>query len=731
MPTRKSNASVLKTLGRQGLTGSQAQSLITNANLANQAFTAPFATPPAITPRVPNTGLSPTQTLVNNANLANQAFQAPITVTPGQPTITNQAIGPTNVNAQLLQDQRAMGATPQIPTGPAPVVQTAPPPAPPTPEATFDASGRQLTSAGTPLTPPPQPTVVPTVGQPAQTVADVAEPPPSELDIKFDGVIPSDAFGATSIGTRLQSLLEDNQKQSQALQEQLLAQMQPGLAEQQVEQQLAQTQLEISNLKNAAQGGIDLIAEQTIPLGFIVGQQAVVERRAQRALQGLQAQESNLLTRLGLEEKKRGRITEAISTALGFKQKQFENQFNIIGAIQEEEQNVFNRAKSLNEVALNTLATIVDNFVGVDFEQLDPNTQNQLALMGQKAGIPIDLIQAGMKVANDREMAEQAFEAVEQQLGLQKGELEIMKLQQDIENSTSGLEYELKLQKLRDAQSEANQKVEGTQEAANQAQSAIDLIQSLKTHKGLDGAVGFQIGTAFIPGTEPANFVAQLERLKAMLSLSQIDKLRGLGAMSNKEFSTLATSVAALSRTMSEDEFVNELGRIQESLRSTATGAVNVDGQAQIKQSINDILDANPNATDEEIEDMLRKQGLFNKEEQTSLKGTTALNIGNRTITVDKSISDKLEQANMAFKQATGKDIVISESFRTPERQKELFEQLSKKGARVAPPGMSFHEKGLAIDVVNWKEAEPFLHKLGFRNDLPDDRGHFSIGEFS
>lgn len=105
--------------------------------------------------------------------------------------------------------------------------------------------------------------------------------------------------------------------------------------------------------------------------------------------------------------------------------------------------------------------------------------------------------------------------------------------------------------------------------------------------------------------------------------------------------------------------------------------------------------------------------------------------IGTKTVQVDKSIADKLAKAEAEFKKLTGKDLQINQSYRTKAEQEALYNKLSATGARVAKPGTSFHEKGLAIDVTNWKEAEPILRKYGFRNDLADDKGHFSIGEFA
>jgi hypothetical protein len=76
-----------------------------------------------------------------------------------------------------------------------------------------------------------------------------------------------------------------------------------------------------------------------------------------------------------------------------------------------------------------------------------------------------------------------------------------------------------------------------------------------------------------------------------------------------------------------------------------------------------------------------------------------------------------------------GRHIVVTESFRTRERQQELYNRLSKTGGRVAPPGKSFHEKGLAVDVKNWQEAAPYLKQHGIVNGLKGDMMHFSMGE--
>ena len=144
------------------------------------------------------------------------------------------------------------------------------------------------------------------------------------------------------------------------------------------------------------------------------------------------------------------------------------------------------------------------------------------------------------------------------------------------------------------------------------------------------------------------------------------------------------------------------------------------------EEQLRSILGREPD--DEEILQILSD---FSQPLDTGEKGQIiTTDIGNKSVQIDSSIKLALESADEQFFKATGEHIQISESFRTRERQEELFKKLSLTGGRVAPPGSSFHEKGLAIDVINWREAEPFLRKLGFKNDLADDKGHFSIGEF-
>ena len=117
------------------------------------------------------------------------------------------------------------------------------------------------------------------------------------------------------------------------------------------------------------------------------------------------------------------------------------------------------------------------------------------------------------------------------------------------------------------------------------------------------------------------------------------------------------------------------------------------------------------------------------------------INIGGKTHKVSPLIADRLVAANNEYKQKTGKDLSITSDFRSSGEQENIRKkfgytndsQVSGAGglAMAAPPGKSFHNIGDAIDVADYKEAQPYLNKYQLKNAVPNDPGHFSVGETS
>ena len=126
--------------------------------------------------------------------------------------------------------------------------------------------------------------------------------------------------------------------------------------------------------------------------------------------------------------------------------------------------------------------------------------------------------------------------------------------------------------------------------------------------------------------------------------------------------------------------------------------------------------------------------GVPAKPNTTSFNPKTDLQVamvGDKNVTAQPYVVNALQQADDALFAATGQHIQVNESYRDTAAQTAVYNKLSKTGGRVAPPGQSFHEKGLAVDIANWKESAPYLAKFGLVNGLKDDMGHFSVGEMN
>ena len=99
---------------------------------------------------------------------------------------------------------------------------------------------------------------------------------------------------------------------------------------------------------------------------------------------------------------------------------------------------------------------------------------------------------------------------------------------------------------------------------------ANETIRKLETLPGFESAVGTPGASSFfglrsepLPGSEAADYVRYLDTLKSQLTLPKLELMRGLGAMSDREFKTVSDAVSALDRRMSEKQFKVELQNIK------------------------------------------------------------------------------------------------------------------------------------------------------------------------
>lgn len=124
-------------------------------------------------------------------------------------------------------------------------------------------------------------------------------------------------------------------------------------------------------------------------------------------------------------------------------------------------------------------------------------------------------------------------------------------------------ETRLKLaeQEVKTAESNVAKEQSTKQASLANAEDAVKLIETLKTHPGFEAAVGSGFSKTVlrqddpIRGTERAGAVAIIDQLKGQAFLNAIQQLRGLGALSDAEGAKLQQAAARLDPNQSEKDF--------------------------------------------------------------------------------------------------------------------------------------------------------------------------------
>ena len=117
---------------------------------------------------------------------------------------------------------------------------------------------------------------------------------------------------------------------------------------------------------------------------------------------------------------------------------------------------------------------------------------------------------------------------------------------------------------------ENNLKREAKQETADLTKSSqlasfdtmLGTLDRLGKHAGLKSSVGFQGAFPTMPGSESANFQAELNTFQSQAFLPMVAQLKGMGALSDSEGKKLTAAVGALDPKMGEQAFRDSIARI-------------------------------------------------------------------------------------------------------------------------------------------------------------------------
>lgn len=118
-------------------------------------------------------------------------------------------------------------------------------------------------------------------------------------------------------------------------------------------------------------------------------------------------------------------------------------------------------------------------------------------------------------------------------------------------------------------------KVENFVSAASSASDAAKLATDLANDsKGLNKTAGGYGIMARIPGTDARNFATKIETLQSQVFLNQVEKMRGLGALTDFEGKKLETSIASLDINLEPKQLQQNLTEIAKIMKAAEQKAI-------------------------------------------------------------------------------------------------------------------------------------------------------------
>lgn len=105
----------------------------------------------------------------------------------------------------------------------------------------------------------------------------------------------------------------------------------------------------------------------------------------------------------------------------------------------------------------------------------------------------------------------------------------------------------------------------------------LGTLDRLGDHRGLSRSVGVMSALPTMPGSDSANFQAELETFQSQAFIPMVAQLKGMGALSDAEGRKLTAAVGALNPSMSQDAFKQSIARIKadmEQARQRVTGSM-------------------------------------------------------------------------------------------------------------------------------------------------------------
>lgn len=163
------------------------------------------------------------------------------------------------------------------------------------------------------------------------------------------------------------------------------------------------------------------------------------------------------------------------------------------------------------------------------------------------------------------------------QLAINKEESKIKMMEAQAKNTDNALKREELLLKINDKKREIEKVTRETEQANNtlisDAQTSFDTINNttstidnILNSKGLEKATGASSFLSMIPGTEAKDTAAMVDTLKSQAFMSEIQKMKGLGALSENEGKKVTDALGSLDLGQSTAQFKKTLETIKTTL---------------------------------------------------------------------------------------------------------------------------------------------------------------------
>ncbi|WP_337080759.1 hypothetical protein [Acinetobacter pittii] len=156
------------------------------------------------------------------------------------------------------------------------------------------------------------------------------------------------------------------------------------------------------------------------------------------------------------------------------------------------------------------------------------------------------------------------------------------KLSQDQQQFYDGLDKTERIEaaKLRSSKAENSiqrverlEKVENYANAAKQAADASALAARLTVQAKENSGPYWDRLVRLVPGTSENTFAKDIETLKSQVFLAQVEKMRGLGALTDKEGDAIRSSIASLDINQGSESVQKNLSKIAQQMSAAAKSA--------------------------------------------------------------------------------------------------------------------------------------------------------------